>query len=202
MPLDKPAVTSQPIEPIIRDRWSPRSFSSRPVPRDVLVKVLEAGRWAASSGNGQPWRFILATNEDPAAHAVAVQGFSEGNRWWVARVPVLMFVCARKLNEHNGKPSTHAWYDAGAAAALMAIQTTALGLKAHQAGGIERDYIRSTYAVPAEFDICTGFALGYQDEPEKLPADRIATEREPRKRKALTEIVFSGSFGTPARLDD
>lgn len=200
MALEKPAATSRPLLAPIRDRWSPRSFADRLVPDDVLATVLEAGRWAASSSNAQPWRFILATKADAEAHATAVKCFAEGNQRWVKLAPVLMFVCARKTMESSGRVNTHAWYDSGAAAQLMAVQATALGLKAHQAGGIERDRIRQTYAVPDEFDICAGFALGYQDEPEKLPEDLAKREREPRTRKPLSELVFSGTFGNPAAL--
>lgn len=200
MPLDKPADTDKPIHAIIRDRWSPRSFAAKPVPADVLATVLEAGRWAASASNGQPWRFIVATSADPAAHATAVEGFVEANRRWAKLAPVLMFVCARKTAERDGKPNAHAWYDTGAAAALMALQATAMGLKAHQAGGIHRDAIRATYAIPDEFDVCAGFALGYQDEPDLLPDDLAIREREARTRKPLSHTVFAGTFGRPFPL--
>lgn len=199
MPLDKPADTSRTLLPAIRDRWSPRAFSGRPVAPELLVTVLEAGRWAASSSNMQPWRFILATSTDPAAHATAVSCFDDGNQRWVRFAPVLMFTCAAK-NRPNGRANRHAWYDLGQAVAQMAIQATDLGLRMHQAGGIEGDLIRKTYVVPDDFDICSGIALGYQAEPEIVPDDLAVREREQRTRRPVAEFVFAGRFGTGAEL--
>lgn len=194
MPTDKPAETPRPLLPAIRERWSPRAFADRPVPPDVLATVLEAGRWTASSSNLQPWRFIIATKDDVAAHAAALACFDDGNRRWAGSAPVLMFVCANKFRGPD-RPNGHAWYDAGQAAAAMSIQAVALGLRTHQAGGILRDIVRSTYAVPDGFDICAGFALGYQGEADQLPEDLAIREREPRTRKPLSDIAFSGTFG-------
>jgi nitroreductase len=191
----KPAVTSAPVHELIRDRWSPRAFADRPVPRDALVSVLEAGRWAASSNNSQPWRWIVATRDDPAAHAAALTGFNARNQRWARTAPVLIFALARKTFEANGNPNAHAWHDTGAASAQMALQATAVGLHIHTAAGIERDRLRELFAIPDEFDICTGMALGYQGEPEILPEELPARETEPRSRKNLGDIAFSGRFG-------
>ena len=88
--LEKPATTSVPVMDVVRDRWSPRSFASTPVPAAALTAVLEAGRWAASSNNGQPWRWIVATSADPAAIATAVSCFNARNQRWTKTAPVLM----------------------------------------------------------------------------------------------------------------
>ena len=150
--------------------------------------------------HAQPWRWILATKDDAEAHATAVGCFSPRNQRWVRNAPVLIFVCARSTFEANGNANAHAWYDAGAASAMMCVQATALGLFVHQAAGIERDKIRATYEVPEEFDVCAGMAIGYQGDPDSLPEELPGREREPRKRKPLDELVFAGKFGAPARL--
>jgi nitroreductase len=196
--LNKPAETSRPIEGVIRDRWSPRAFTEQPVTMDQLLAVLEAGRWTASSNNVQPWRFIVATREDEAAHAKAVTGFGRNGRW-AKLAPVLMFVLSRKTND-AGQPHMHSWYDAGAAGTTMMLQATAMGLVMHTAGGIDRDFIRANYGVPDDCEICTGIALGYQGGPELLPDDLAEREKQPRTRKPLSEIVFGDAYGTPAKL--
>jgi hypothetical protein len=83
---------------------------------------------------------------------------------------------------------------------MTCVQATALGLFVHQAAGIDRDKVRAAYAVPDAFDICAGMAIGYQGDPDSLPEELPAREREPRKRKPLAELVFAGTFGTPAKL--
>jgi nitroreductase len=198
--LKKPAHTSTPIHDLLASRWSPRSFTGKAVTANDLTAVLEAGRWAASSNNGQPWRFIVATQADTSGHAAALAGFAVRNQRWAKAAPVLIFACARKTFEANGNPNAHSWYDTGAAMAMITLEAEARGLRVHQAAGIERDTIRGTYGVPEEFDIVTGIALGYQGDPDALPEDLPGREREPRARKPLSEIAFAGKFGTPAKL--
>ncbi len=198
--LEKPAVTARPLHDIIRNRWSPRAFADKPVSKDDLIAVLEAARWAASCNNGQPGRFIVATKDDAAGFEAALAGFNARNQRWVKLAPVVIFGCARKTFEANGNPNNHAWYDLGAAMAQLTAQAQALGLVVHQAAGIEPDVLRSAFNVPEEFDIVVGVALGYQGDPDLLPEELPGREREPRVRKPLGEIVFSGAFGKPAQF--
>ncbi|MEJ2545759.1 MAG: nitroreductase family protein, partial [Calditrichaceae bacterium] len=57
--MNKPADTSLKILNEIKNRWSPRAFSEKPVEYDKLERVFEAARWSASCFNEQPWRFIV-----------------------------------------------------------------------------------------------------------------------------------------------
>jgi nitroreductase len=56
----KLATTSLPILDVLAERWSPRAWQDRPVEEEKLIRLFEAARWAASSGNEQSWRFLLA----------------------------------------------------------------------------------------------------------------------------------------------
>ena len=55
----KTAATVYPVHDLIKKRWSPRAFSEEPVSRTQVFQLLEAARWAASSYNDQPWRFVV-----------------------------------------------------------------------------------------------------------------------------------------------
>lgn len=199
MTLRKPAVTGQPVHDLIRDRWSPRAFADRPVPWAVLASLFEAARWAASSNNSQPWRFIVATRDDPAEYEKLLHCVNERNRTWAVQAPVIMVTCADR-NLPNGNPSRHGWYDTGAAMAQLSLQATAHGLVVHQMQGILPEKVREVYRVPEDFDVCTGIALGYQGEAEALPDDYARREVLPRERKPLSELVFTGAFGTTSPL--
>lgn len=63
--ITKPARTDYPINELIAKRWSARAFSTRPVEKSKLLSILEAARWAPSSRNEQPWRYIVFTNDNP-----------------------------------------------------------------------------------------------------------------------------------------
>ncbi|OYV24432.1 MAG: hypothetical protein B7W99_02350, partial [Rhodospirillales bacterium 20-58-10] len=59
-----PRVADHPIAQVFLDRWSPRSFTGEAMPQDVLFTILEAARWAPSSYNSQPWRFLYVTRDN------------------------------------------------------------------------------------------------------------------------------------------
>ena len=63
--ITKPARTDYPINELIAKRWSARAFSTRTVEKSKLLSILEAARWAPSSRNEQPWRYIVFTNDNP-----------------------------------------------------------------------------------------------------------------------------------------
>ncbi len=198
--LKKPAQSARDLHPIIRDRWSPRAFdANKPVPQDALISVLEAARWTASSNNVQPWRFIVATSADKEGHAKALSGFNERNQRWAKNAPVLIIALYRTVND-QGAPNGASAYDLGAAVAQAVLQGTALGLVVHQAGGIEKDKIRAAYNIPADTEVAVAFGLGYQADESVLPDDLREREVQPRARKELSEIVFAGQYGTPAKL--
>ena len=199
MTLKKPAETSEPVHELIRDRWSPRAFQDRGVPKDVLVSLLEAARWAPSCNNSQPWRYILATRDDGAEYEKAQSCINERNQRWTRGAPVVGFVCAHKIMP-NGNPSPTHLYDTGMGTAQLIVQATAHGLYVHQMAGILRDKVRETFAVPDDTDVVCGIALGYQGEAGQLPEELPEREVQPRERRALSDFVFSGRFGQPSPI--
>ena len=199
MPVKKPAKTSEPVHDLIRDRWSPRSFTAEPVGKKTLVSLFEAARWAPSANNVQPWRFIVATADDKAEYEKAQTCINERNQRWSRLAPVVGFVCAHKLMP-NGNPSGSHVYDTGMAMAQLIVQATAHGLFVHQMAGISRDKVRETYGVPDDTDVVCGFALGHQGEANALPEELPEREVEERKRNALSATVFTGAFGKASPL--
>jgi nitroreductase len=193
--MEKPAVTHYPIHELLRRRWSPRAFSSRPVEPDSLRSLFEAARWAPSSFNEQPWSFILATKDDPVEFGRLLSCLVEGNIQWAQHAPVLMVSVARLSFEEDGKPNRHAFHDVGQAAANLTVQATVLGLMVHQMAGILPEKVRALYGVPEQYEPVAGIALGYPGDPQSLPEGLRQRELAPRERKPLTEFVFSGRWG-------
>ena len=139
--MKKSAINDFPILDQLRDRWSPRAFSGRPVPPESVRSFLEAARWAPSCFNAQPWRFIIATRETDSEFQSALSCLVEGNQKWAQHAPFLLFAIAR-MNSENGKENRHALYDTGQAMALLSVQATTLGLFVHQMAGIVQDQIQ------------------------------------------------------------
>ena len=78
--MEKAAETHAPIHDLLARRWSPRAFDERPVESNALNSLFEAARWAPSSSNEQPWRFVVATKENPTAYDRLLACLLEGNR--------------------------------------------------------------------------------------------------------------------------
>ena len=193
--MEKLAETQYPIHDLLRKRWSPRAFSSRPVEPDKLRILWEAARWSPSSYNEQPWSFIVATKEDEAEYARLLSCLVEGNIQWAQHAPVLMVSVARLSFEEDGKPNRHAFHDVGQAVANLIVQATALGLVVHQMAGIFPDKIRELYGIPEGYEAVAGIVLGYPGDPEILPERLRQRELAPRSRKPIQDFVFAGRWG-------
>ncbi len=178
------------VLPIFHERWSPRSFADREVSRETLATVFEAARWAASSFNEQPWRFLVGTRGSET-YLKIFEALVEFNRKWARTAPVLILGVARTTFSHNGTPNRHALYDLGAAASYMTLQAAALGVATHQMAGFDPEKARTLLGIPEDYVIGATIALGYQDEPAKLDDEgMIKQETTPRQRKPLRDFVF------------
>ena len=195
----KRAPATDGILPEILKRWSPRSFSDRPVSSPDLKLVFDAARWAASSYNEQPWRFFVGQKGSETYQKI-LSVLVEFNQMWARTAPVLILDATRTKFLHNGADNPVALYDAGAAAATLCYQATALGLYTHQMAGFDREAARRVFNVPAEYVFGAAIALGYQGEPSALTVPQMLDQEvAPRQRKPLSEIVFS-AWDEPARL--
>src|SRR5687767_11835502 len=106
------------VHDLIRRRWSPRSFLDRPVERSVLELLLEAARWAPSSSNEQPWRFIVATRENADDYARLLSCLNDRNQIWAKLAPVLMLSVAKSTFIKSDRQNRHALHDVGLATAM------------------------------------------------------------------------------------
>lgn len=187
----KRAAAVEEILPVFRSRWSPRAFSDRKVDPALLRKVFEAARWAPSSFNEQPWRFVVGLSGSDT-HKKIGSALVEFNQSWALKAPVLILGATRKHFSHNNAPNGYAVFDLGAASGFITLQAAALGLATHQMAGFDKDVARKALDIPDEFDLGSVMALGYQGEPSGLTnAQMLNQEVAPRTRKPLSEIVLS-----------
>jgi nitroreductase len=195
----KQAPAVEGVLPVFHSRWSPRAFSDRVVSLADLTRVFEAARWAASSNNEQPWRFVVGVRGSETYKKLhgSLVGF---NQAWAGSAPVLILGVAATKFTKNGSPNGYALYDLGAAASYLTLQAAELGLSTHQMAGFDHDAARTALEIPEEYALGSVIALGYQGEPAALANEQLlAREVAPRERKPVTEIVFS-SWGVAAEL--
>lgn len=180
-----------PIEGLFLRRWSPRAMSGEAVDEASLMRLFEAARWAPSSYNNQPWRFLYA-RRDTAHWQTFYDLLVEANRQWAGNAGALLAILA-KTTFDNGAPSvTHA-LDTGSAWQNLALQGTAMGLVVHGMEGFDYARAGTTLGVPADYAVLAMAAVGWPGRVEDLPAPLQAREK-PSDRKAVREIAFEGPF--------
>jgi nitroreductase len=187
------------VTTIIHERWSPRSFTNRDVSPADLAKIFEAARWAPSSSNEQPWRYLMGLRNSITHDKIAASlvGF---NQSWAPKAPVLILGTTHTKSSRSGNHNAYAIYDLGAATAFLILQATALGLVTHQMAGFNHDAARQALEVPDDYALGSVMALGYQGEPAALPNEKlIENEIAPRTRKPLSEVVFT-AWDEPANF--
>jgi nitroreductase len=196
--MHKPAATDVPLHELIRNRWSPRAFSDKPVAPEVLRSLFEAARWAPSSNNEQPWAYLVAAKDDPENFGKMLGVLVEFNANWAKDAPVLALSVAHLKTQRDGKPNRVALHDVGSASAQLTLEANARGLQVHQMAGFDAEKARQTFAIPPDWEPVAAMAIGYPGDPESLPEKLRDRELAPRTRKPLGEFVMSGGWGHTA----
>lgn len=196
--MNKPAEVTYPIHDLLRNRWSPRAFSPRPVEADKVMSLFEAARWSPSGGNTQPWAFIVATRSKEGCHDQLMQVLSARNQLWAKDAPLLVLTVATPRPKSD-VASEYSFYDLGQAVAHLTVQAGALGLIVHQMGGFDRQAARLLFGLPDGYEPMTVIAIGYQGNTEDLPEELRERELAPRTRKSLEEFVFADHWKQPLR---
>jgi nitroreductase len=195
---EKPASADHEIHDLLARRWSPRAFSDRSIDPAVLARLFEAARWAPSSGNGQPWSYLVARREEEGEFEKLASTLSPGNAW--ARKAAALAISVAALDRAPGKPNGTALHDLGLANENLAIQATALGLAVHMMAGFSAEKASEIFAIPERHVAVAAIAIGYPGDPETLPEELRQKDMAPRHRKAVHEFVFQGTWGQPGRL--
>jgi nitroreductase len=159
------------------------------------VLVVEAARWAASSYNEQPWRYIVATKANADEFGRLLSCLVEGNQAWARAAPVVALGCTSLTFALNNKPNAAALHDLGLASATLALEATARGLFVHQMVGILPDRARVVYRIPEGVQPLTGLAIGYAADPNTSEAKLRERDLAPRQRRKQAEFVFGGQWG-------
>jgi nitroreductase len=184
--------TEYPINPLILNRWSPRSMTGEELNNDDIMSLFEAARWAPSSFNNQPWRFIYAKRNtgywDRLFNLLA-----DGNKTWAKNAALLAVVISRKNFEFNGKPARTHQFDAGSAWENLAIEASSRGIVAHSMQGFDYERAKAELKIPADFEVMAMIAIGKRGPKENLPTE-LQDKEKPNDRKALKDIIMEGTY--------
>ena len=179
-----------PINPIFLDRWSSRGFTGEPMSDTDLATLFEAARWAPSSSNQQPWRFLYAKRETPD-WPLFLDPLFDGNKRWAAMASVLIAIVSKRVIPAKGdKPARENYnhsFDTGSAWAYLALQASLMGWTAHAMGGFDVPRAVEDLKIPDDYRMECIVAVGRH----KAPLDQAHT---PTQRSAQTAFVRAGRF--------
>jgi nitroreductase len=179
------------VHNLITDRWSPVAFDAREVDYSLIHLLFDAAKWAPSSRNAQPWRFIYATRE-MADYKVFLDLMSERNQVWASSAPLLVMPLAQVISTYKNRPNRLAFYEAGMAVGNLMIQATAMDLMVHQMSGYDVERAKETLVIPTRYEPMTIMAIGYKGEPASLPSDVAAWEKRDRTRMEISKFLVQG----------
>ncbi|WP_417443777.1 nitroreductase family protein [Joostella sp.] len=191
--LDKIAKTNHEIYALLKMRWSPRVFKEDKLPESEIKQLFEAARWAPSSNNMQPWRFMYAEKGSDTYDKI-VDCLSDFNKSWVVNAPLLM-ITAYKENTDDGKPNFHALHDLGLAVGNMCVQAQYMNIGVHQMAGIDWEKAQKVFKIPKGYHVSTAIALGYYGgDFSKLNDNLLDMEKSERTRVPQKDFAFKDSW--------
>jgi nitroreductase len=184
------------VEALFLERWSPRAFTGEPISDEALMSIFEAARWAPSSYNMQPWRFVYA-RRDSAEWPKFLGLLVEFNQMWASNASALVFVISDKFQRKPDAapaPSYSHSFDAGAAWAQMALQAHALGWATHGMTGFDVEKSYAALGVPPEdYRIEAAVAIGKPGDKNTLP-EFLQAREQPSGRNPIAALIHEGSF--------
>jgi nitroreductase len=188
----KIASTQNPVIDLIKNRWSPRSFSDKKIDATALHTILEAASWAPSANNSQPWRFIYAFNGTPGFEKI-LSSLAAGNQPWAKNAAALVVTVGIKELPDTQQKNHYYMYDTGLANSFLLLQAESMGISGHVMAGFNKQQLAETAAIPANEEPVVVVALGYSDAAEKLEEPYKTRELTPRSRKPLEVLTIEVS---------
>lgn len=188
--------TEHPVHDLFTARWSPYEIDPKqPVESATLTSMFEAARWAMSSYNAQPWRYIVANRaSDESLWQQILAVLVEPNQAWAKHAPVLALGLSQPEFEFNGKPNKAYIHDLGAASAFLTLEATARGLVVHQMIGLSPAKASETFELPDSIEPVTALAIGYAGRNPELDEEYAKRDTAERQRKPLSEILVKSAF--------
>lgn len=194
----RPAPADRVILPALAARWSARAIDpSRTVTRTQLATLLEAARWAPSSGNAQPWRYLVFDDQVPEAREQARGCLRPGNAW-ARRAPVLLLSLVDLYWPGSDDRNPTAEHDLGAASMALCLQAVADGLVAHQMAGFDADLARARFGIGDRMAPLAVIAIGHPGPLTLLDERRRERETAPRRRRPVGDSARIGGCDGPA----
>ena len=170
---------------LINSRQSDRKYSDKPVEKEKLERIIEAGRMAPSACNAQPWKFIVVTDPELVLKiADAASAKLIGMNSFVAQAPAILVIVREKPNMSSKVGATiknkdYSLIDIGIATENICLQAKAEQLGSCIIGWFDERQIKKLLKIPkskrVELIITLGYSLSEQREKRRKPASETVS---------------------------
>ncbi len=155
---------------LLKSRRSVRLYQDKPVPQELLLQILEAGRWAPTGANLQPWHFIVVTDPETRKRIGEVARFFFIKSSHAGKAPVLLIL---GFDTRKGK---YGRYDVTLAGGNMLTMATHLGLGTCWIGAFDEQRVKEILGIPEHIEVIALITLGSPGENAEVPP-RVELER-------------------------
>ncbi|MBN2383912.1 nitroreductase family protein [bacterium] len=183
-------VSEYPVEECFLKRWSPRAMTGQRIESEVLMQLFEAARWAPSSMNNQPWRFVYSLR-DTDYFGEMFGLLAEGNQVWCKNAAALVIILSLNVFESNGRANRTHSFDCGAAWMSLALAGSLMGLVVHGMAGFDYKGAHRLLGLTESYSVEAMCAIGYRAAKDTLPL-HLQKREVPSDRKKLVQTVFEG----------
>lgn len=191
-----PCDSHKKLLPVICQRYSSKLYDpEKLLDTETMLTLFEAARWAPSSGNGQPWRYIFFPKAEPELFARGLACLNDNNRIWARHASLLILAIAQEIRS-NGKFNSKALHDLGLANQNLLLQAIHLGLHCRPMGGFNAEMAIADFSIPEGYRPVAMIAVGYPGRAKDLPDEVVADEKIERTRNDIHDFVFAGTWGT------
>ena len=160
------------IHPLLKQRASRASFSSKELDRTLIIQLLQAARCAPSFHNSQPWYFIVVSNR--TGREEINQSLQEGGADWAVNAPVLLAVVVNLTEDKEMHGIDYRLFDAGLAVQNVLLQAVSLGLSVHPVNYYRSEIARAALRLPESHELLLMIAAGHPGgEPSQTYASRL-----------------------------
>jgi nitroreductase len=171
---------SNPVFEAVRTVLAVREYQDKPVPDDVMGRIVEAGHLSASASNVQPWHFVVVRDRT----GLRELGGLVAHGPYIASAGAAIVVAIEKANHL-------AISDAGRAIQSMILVAWGDGVGSNWTGFRELEGVREKFGLPDKYEVLAVVPFGY-------PKRKIGLGK--KKRKPLAEVASAERFGNPFKL--
>jgi nitroreductase len=172
----------------IETRRARRALSEKPIPEDILARIMTAATYAPSCFNNQPWRFLVVNRERELE--IVKENLSSGN-YWAKKAPVIVLVLTKPdLDCRLSDSRDYAFFSTGLAVETLILQATKEGLIAHPIAGYKPLHLKEAFGVDSEMILITLVVIGYPGGEAHLNDKHRELEHSTRERKPEDQVIM------------